>query len=151
VRASIRKALRGRCLVISRQLLPYALQCVFESFGAERLEKIIERLQLKCGDGVLVECGGEDDVRVMRDLPEHLETVPRGHLDVEEQHIWSGGVHEMYGRSAVSCFAGNGYPINRCEQVSELLSSERLVIRNHGANSTGHSCFTGSRTHAVKP
>src|SRR5207245_1551188 len=55
----------------------------------ERLQEIVERLDLECAHGVLVEGGDEDDRRgalVTRGRG-HRETVEVGHLDVQEDQV----------------------------------------------------------------
>jgi len=129
---------------------------LLEALGAERLQQVVQRLDLERRDGVLVERRGEDHLRTVDELLQHLEPVARRHLDVQEQQIRADGVHGSDRRRAVTGFARHGDPRHIRQQVPQLLSRERLVVRDHGADSADgptavHSCLAGRVTVAVKP
>src|SRR5687767_2164571 len=60
---------------------------VGQAIGADRLEQVVDRLQLEGLDGVLLEGGDEDDGRRRGEAGQHpgqLQPVEAGHADVEE-------------------------------------------------------------------
>ena len=66
---------------------PNPVERLLEAVGAERLQQVVERLDLERRDRVLVERGRENHLRAMREAPEHLEAVAFRHLDIQEQEL----------------------------------------------------------------
>src|SRR5690348_216623 len=61
---------------------PNPFERLLETLGTERLQQVVQRLDLERRYGVLVERGRENHLWVMREAPEHLEAVALRHLDV---------------------------------------------------------------------
>ena len=58
-----------------------------ETFGAERLQEVVHRVDVECSERVLIVCGRENDRDVAAHQLEHLEPVELGHLHVEKHQI----------------------------------------------------------------
>ncbi|PYP77908.1 MAG: hypothetical protein DMD25_08180 [Gemmatimonadetes bacterium] len=138
-----------------RPLLANAVEGLAEALRTERLEEIVQRLDLERGHGVAVEGRRKDDVGVVSELLEDFEPVALGHLDVEEQQIRPDRVDGPNGGRAVARLAGDRDPRHVGEQVAQLLARERLVIGDDGPDerrfALPHPRLAGSVTVAVKP
>ena len=150
-----RESFGHRVRVPPPDLLTHPVQRLAEPFGAEGLQEIIEGLHFERRDSVLVESRREDHMRTMDDVPEHLEAIALGHLDVQKQQVRPEGVDGAHGRRPIARLAGNGDPRHMGQQVPQLLARQRLVVRDDGADkrrlALHASRLAGSATVAVKP
>src|SRR4030095_11313769 len=67
--------------------VPGTIQSFPESFGAERLQQIVDCVDVEGADRVLVVGRNEDDVRLASDQIEPFESVQARHLDIQQQKI----------------------------------------------------------------
>ena len=64
-----------------------AVQRSIEPRALDRLEQVVEGVDLERAQGVLVVGRREHDHRARRDALDHLEAAEPGHMDVEKQHV----------------------------------------------------------------
>ncbi len=82
-----------------------------DAFAIEGLEQIVDGVDLKGADGVLIVGGGEDDLgqggALLEQFLQHSEAVEAGHLDVEEDEVGLVGADEFDGFDAVDAGGEN--------------------------------------------
>ena len=103
----------------------------------ERLEQVVDCVDLECLDGVAIESGGEDDLRQPRFavgeyLFEHRKAVEAGHLYVEEKYVRLVCADEIDGLNTVAALRQHLHAARGFEQVVKLLPGEWLVVDDHG-------------------
>ena len=111
----------------------WAFSMVLEdALAVEWLEQIVDCVDLKGADGVLVEGGGEDDLRqrhlAVEQFFEDGESVEAGHLDVEEDDVGLVGADELYGFDAVGALRENFDSAGALEEILQLLTCEGFII-----------------------
>jgi hypothetical protein len=113
---------------------------LFEGTGdtgaVKGLEEVIDGVHLEGADSVLVEGGGEDDLRTRELLVEELlddgKAVEAGHLDVEEDEVWLVETYEVDGLDAVGALSEDFDAAGFFEEVDELLAGEGFVVDDDG-------------------
>ena len=100
----------------------------------DRLEQVINRIQLECLDRVLVEGGGEDHVRnfdlgfLVDQAPHHFQAILAGHGHIQKHEVRLVLLNQMQRLDAI---ARLGYHMNLgvgLQQESQLRPRQRLVI-----------------------
>src|SRR6476659_9471541 len=61
--------------------------CSLKLLLVDGLQQVIDRVRLKCAQGVLVVCSSEDDERLAREFCQQLEAIHGGHLDIEKEDV----------------------------------------------------------------
>ena len=105
-----------------------------DAFLIERLEQVVDRIDLEGLDRVLVVGRGEDDLGQRDFLVEQLlddaEAVEAGHLHVEEDEVGAAVLDQADGFEPVLTL---GYDVDLAgvfEQVGKLVAGELLVVDN---------------------
>jgi len=98
----------------------------------EGLEKIVDGIDLKGADGVLVERGREDDLREgqlpAQEFFEDGEAIEAGHLDIEKDDVGLVLTDELDGFDAVGSVGENVDAASSFEEELELLAGERFIV-----------------------
>ena len=107
----------------------------------ERLEDVVDGVDVEGLHGILVEGGGEDHVRdfelALDQLFEDAEAVEAGHLDVEEEQVWGMLFDEIDGFEAVLALGlemdfGKGF-----QEEGQLFASGLFVVNDDGVDGHG--------------
>src|SRR6185437_5055749 len=109
----------------------------------DRLEEIVDRVDVEGLDGVLVVRGDEDDGRqpIGRDGVEHLEAVEVGHLHVEEYKV-GAVLEDRFDRFAASAALTNDrHARHVTEQRANAFPGKGFIVDDEGAH----------RLHVVPP
>jgi len=77
----------GQRLRIPPDLLTHPVERLAQALGAERLEEVVEGLDLERRHGISIEGGRKNNVWMMIELVEDLESVALRHPDVQEQQV----------------------------------------------------------------
>jgi hypothetical protein len=118
----------------------YFLNGFREAGFIEGLEDVVDGVNIEGLDGIVVEGGGEDDVRDFEfpfdEFLEDAETVEAGHLDVEENEVGGVFLDEVDGVEAVFALSqevnfGEGF-----EEKREFLTRGFFVVDDNGVD--GH-------------
>src|SRR3989441_4351989 len=132
---------RGDPLPAERLLLPggrgppHPVHGLLQSGAADRLEKVIDRLELERVHRVLVEGGAEDDPRPGRgEGGGHLHPRAARHLDVEEDQIGLETEDRLDRLLAVFGFAHYFELVEGGEQLAETVARGLFVIHHKSAN-----------------
>jgi hypothetical protein len=119
----------------------------------EGFQYVVDGVDVEGLHGVLVECGGEDNVRdfeLALDEPfEDAEAVEAGHLDIEEEQVGGMLLDEVDGFEAVFALGeeidfGEGF-----EEEGEFLASGLFVVDDDGVDGHGRvakSSIEGGRS-----
>jgi hypothetical protein len=111
----------------------------------ERLEDVVDGVDVEGLDGVLVEGGGKDDVGnfefAFDELFQDTETVKAGHLDIEENEVGGMFFDKVDGFKAVLALAkeidfGKGF-----EEEGEFVASRFFVVDDDGVDRHGREKF----------
>jgi hypothetical protein len=105
-----------------------ALERRAQALRAEGLEQVVERTQLEGLHRVLGVGRREDDEGPVRDAREDLGPHEPGHLDVEEDEVWSQRVDGGHGLGSARCLAGHLHPVEAREHVAQPRARHRLVV-----------------------
>jgi len=104
----------------------------------ERLENIVDGIHVESLDGVVVESGGEDNVRnfevAFNEFLEDAEAVETGHLDVEENEIGIVFLDEIDGVEAVFALGQKIDFRKTLEEEREFIARGLFVIDDDGAD-----------------
>src|ERR1043165_9037567 len=103
--------------------------------AAERLEEVVERVDLEGGDGVAVVRGGEDDEGAVDDLLGDRDAGRAGHADVEEEEVGTELVDGADGGEAVAALVDDVDPVDLPEMLAQGAARERFVVgddHSHG-------------------
>ena len=116
-----------------------ALERALEALAVERLQQVVERLDLEGAQRVLIVGGHEHDRRhaLGADRLNHLEAVELRHVHVEEHEIGRLGEDGLDGFDAVPGFADHLDVRFRTEQRFHPLARERLVVDDERADGPG--------------
>ncbi len=104
-----------------------------QTVAAERLEQIVDRLELERGDGELVVRRREHDRRIVLNATQHVEPVELRHLDVEKDEIGLELVDRRRPPSSVGRLADALDPLDLGDQVAQLPPRDRLILDDDGA------------------
>src|SRR5262249_21799492 len=103
-------------------------------------------LHLERADGVLVERGGEDDLRrraVQR--PQHLEAIHTRHLYVEEDEIWPLLLDHPDRLDAVLRLAHQLHAVDPREERPQPIARELLAVDDERADASGRHAAPPAR------
>ena len=106
-----------------------------EALLGDRLEKVIECIDLECLDGKPIVRRDEDHVRHRggADLPHHIEPAHLRHLHIEKDHIGPLTEYERCRLVTVSRFEDGDCIGLALEQRPQARARERLVVHDQGA------------------
>ena len=107
-----------------------------ESLGAERLQQVIERVNLEGPQGVLVVSRHEDHGRhpVRPERIRQLEPGHARHLDVEEEQIRRGVAEGRDGLRAIRVFAHHLDVLLLAEERQDARPRHRLIVDDDRAD-----------------
>ena len=107
-----------------------------EACFVERLEDVVDGTDFEGLHGVLIEGGGEDDVRdfhlALDELFEDAETIEAGHFDVEENEIGDMFLDERDGFDSIFAFGDQIDFGKALEQEGEFFSRGFFVVNDEG-------------------
>ena len=115
-----------------------AREAVVEARFRERLEQVVDRMQVERLLRVLVVGRREDDAIAPAGELEHLEAGQLGHVDVEEDEVGRQLADRLRGVEAVLRLAGNGDVGMVGEVLAHQEAGEFLVVGDEGAQ-RGHA------------
>ena len=144
-----RRRLAGR----RRQARAHAAKRLRQPFRPERLEQVVDRVDLERLQRVLVVGGDEHHRDVLLDQLEHLESVQFRHLHVEQQQIRLEVGDGLDGFEAVRALGDHFHPRFLFEVLAENGARRRLVVhdchpqreRRHRATAIRALSFNGIR------
>ena len=112
---------------------PGVLQRLLEAVAAERLQQVVEGVDLEGLEGVLVVGGHEDHRRHLlgADLLDHAEAVAGRHLHVEEHQIGLLVLDRVDRLLAVGALADQLDVLFLLQQADDALARHRLVVHDH--------------------
>ena len=95
--------------VAGLQVAAHAVHGGLQPGGGEGFEEVIEGVDFKGGDGMLVVSGDEDDggQAGRGQGAQDIEAADLGHLDVQKHEVGAAGADEVDGVGTVGAFAGN--------------------------------------------
>ena len=98
----------------------------------EGLEQVVDGVDVEGAHRVLVEGGGEDDLRqpvlVLDELLEHGESVEAGHLHIEKDEVGLVLADELDGLDAVCALGHDFDAAGGVEQILQLFARELLIV-----------------------
>ena len=97
----------------------------------DRLQQVVDRVDLERLDRVLIVGGDEDDVRRrlrVDHAPRHLETGQPRHLDVEEHDVGLQSLDRAQRLDAVAGLPDHLDAADLAEQIAQLVPRELLVV-----------------------
>ena len=103
-------------------------------FRVDRLQQVVDRVDLERLDRVLIERGDEDDVRrraLVEHPPRHLEAGQPRHLHVEKHHVGLQPVDRRQRLDAVASLSDDLDAADLSEQVAQLVARQLLVVHDH--------------------
>lgn len=107
----------------------------------ERFQYIVDRIHIESLDGIVVKGSGEDDVRYLEfafdELFEDAETIEAGHLNVEEDQVWSVFLDEIDSFDTVFPLGEEIDFRKGFEEEGEFLSSRFFVVDDDGVDRHG--------------
>ncbi len=140
---SLRELLRPLTLQLSARVAERAAKPVV----AERLQEVVDRVDLEGAQRVLVVGRDEDDHRhlVHAHRLDHLEAIELGHLQVEEDQVRADAPHGVHRGAAVRALAHQLDVALVAQQGDQPLAGQRLVVDDQRANRRGgHAVETSS-------
>ena len=115
------------------ELLAGAHEGGAEAGWLERLEQVVERVDLEGVHGVFVEGGDEDDGRgFFLQLAQDGEAGQLGHLDVDEKDVGEALAQSGEGGAAIRAFANNLNVGLGGEEGADALPGEGLIVDDEG-------------------
>jgi hypothetical protein len=116
-----------------------------EAFAVEGLEQVVERVDFKRLNGVMVEGRDEDDERqvIRLERVEHGEAVNLRHLHVEQHEIGAQVLHRRDRLRAVRAFADDLYLRVARNHRANLVARQRFIVNDQKTYS--HACCTNVR------
>ena len=129
---------------------PGALERLLQTTGFDRLQQVIDGVDLEGFDGVLVEGGhkhhGRSLVFVFEEPAGDLEPPKAGHLNVEEYQI---GLVSLDGADGFDAVAGLGDDLDAIqlpELIAQLLARQLLVVHHDHAQGAAHAVICSGAT-----
>src|SRR5580704_11738718 len=106
-----------------------------DAFLVERLQEIIDRVDLERLERILVKSRGEDDLGqgnlLVEKLLDDAESVESGHLNVEEDKIGAVLFDEADGLETVFPLRYHVDVANALEQIGEFIAGELLIVHDY--------------------
>ena len=133
---------------------------LLEPAGVDRLQQVVDRVDLERLDGVFVE--GRDEyehrrlLRAFDEPPRHFESAEAGHLDVEEHEVRLVLLDCGQCLQAVARVRHDLHIVQLLELVAQLVAGELLVVHDHHSQG-GHAVIcsdarsSGTSIRAVVP
>src|SRR4029077_6393625 len=102
----------------------------------ERLQNVVNRVDLKGLHSILVIGGGKNDLRngylPVQQLLDHGKAIQSRHLHVQEHEVRRVLFNEVNGFQAIGSMGNDVYIVHRFEQITEFVPGELFVINNDG-------------------
>jgi len=118
-----------------------------DAFAVEGLQQVIDGIDFKGFDGVLVESGGEDNfgkrVLAVEKLLDYAETIETGHLNVEKDEIGIVLPDEADGLNAILALSDDVHVARAFEKEGEFVAGQLLVVHNYGGKRHERSIGVG--------
>ena len=130
-RARLRSQIERRALLSQAQT--GALQGLFETLPAERLQQVVHGVGVEGAHGVLVVGGDENHHWAGVDQLQHFEAVQFGHLDVQEEQIGASLGDGFDGFEAVGTFRYHLDIVVHFQHFPQETAGEFLVVHDDGA------------------
>src|SRR5215510_13720188 len=107
-------------------------QGFIKSFIVKWFEQVIERVEFKCPNRILVVCRHKDDDRQLINGKrfEHPEAVQVGHLDVEENESRRVPPDRDHRLTAVRALANDREIISAAQQIADALPCQYFIIND---------------------
>ena len=107
-----------------------------EALAVERLQQVVERVDVERAQRVVIEGGDEDDERHARraDRLDDVEAGGAGHLHVEEHQVRLQPADGIDRLGAGRALGDDFEPVFRREQRAQPLARERLVVGDEDAH-----------------
>ena len=129
--------------------LPGAIDGFRQALLAEGLEQVVEGVDFKGTDGVLVVGGDKDDRwRVFQRLDD-AKTIQSRHLNVQQYQLGRPGFDHLHGLHAVLGFADDFYPFEVGQVPLEPLPRRGLIVYDQGSH--GHWLTSLVASHLLWP
>uniref|UniRef100_E6Q049 Uncharacterized protein n=1 Tax=mine drainage metagenome TaxID=410659 RepID=E6Q049_9ZZZZ len=112
----------------------------------ERLEQIIDRVDIEGADRVLIKGRGEDDLGhaldklMINEVPKESESVETGHLDIEKENVGLMDGDEFDGLNAVGGFGENLHISGGIEEKTQLFARQGFVVNDERAKRGRKQC-----------
>ena len=111
-----------------------ARKSCFEAVRAEGLEEVVDGVDFKGADRVVVMRGDEDDGGAGADQFQNFEAIELRHLDIEKNEIGFQFGDGFHGFEAIRTFGGD-FDFGMCgDEFAQHLPGEFLVIDDDGTN-----------------
>src|SRR5262249_1660169 len=132
---------RGQFLVsrpssLTGDLMFGSLQSLVEPLAVERLEQVIERVDFKGAQRILIVGRDEDDHRSLLDRLQYAEAVEFRNLHIQEEEVWLVSLDSRHSSQPVAAFANDLDFGVADEQVGDPLARQRLIINNQRTDLT---------------
>jgi hypothetical protein len=126
------KALRRACVRIAHpgQPLLGAAERRFEALAAERFEQVIQCVDLKGTDGILIVCGDKDDGRGRLQRLDDAETIQTWHLNIQQHQIGGQGLDHLQRLYAVPGLTDDFCGLDLGQQAAQPLPRWRFVVHD---------------------
>jgi len=145
--AGLRQGFKG-CGRAGGEALANFLDGLLDAALLKGLEEVVDRVDFKGADSVLVEGGGEDDLGhgcvvvpvvtlAVEEFFQDREAVQAGHLDVEEDDVGAGGADDFDRLDAVGGFGDDFDFACAAEQVVQFAAGEGFIVDDDGGD--GHA------------
>src|SRR6266403_108906 len=140
-----KKRLDGLCLkrmqgpVANRKFSPvsrlnqaesYSRQHLTEAFTTERLENIIERIQLKCSNRVIVISRSKDHLGIVFDIFQNLQAGQAWHSHIQKNQIRTQCIDESYSPVTGRGFPHHFQPDFTLQKVLNCLPGQRFIFND---------------------
>src|SRR5579885_1277031 len=116
---------------------PNAFERGVQSVAAERLEQIVDCLELERRHGKPIIRRREHDRGIMLNALEYLEPAQLRHLDIQEHQVRLQRIDELDRRASIARFARDVDPIDLAQQISQLRAGDRFIFDDDGARRHG--------------
>src|SRR5258708_1005094 len=125
--------------VASQEPLPDTLDCRLQPLRCERFEKVVDGVELKCTQGVLIISGGKYDGRhrhvfLCSEGSNNIEAIHTRHANVEEQECGFRSANKLDGLIRGGTFT---YDLNIAliaQELTQFLPGQHFVIRYNSLN-----------------
>ena len=116
------------------QALTCALEGLHHTGTIKRLEQVIDGVHVERTHRILVEGGGEDDLRhavgvdPLQQLFEHGKAVQSRHLNIQKYYVWMVGANQVDRFDAILALGDDFDPSGRVQKVFELFAREPFIV-----------------------
>src|SRR5262245_29789103 len=123
-------------LALGGNPLPRSLDDDFEAIRLDRLQQIVDRVDLERLDRMLIECRDEDDVRrqlMLDHLSRHLEPGQPRHLYIKKYDVGRQSFYRSERLQPVASLADYVNSVHLAEQIAQLIARELLIVDKNSA------------------